>query len=108
MAFIAVIRTFPRVQVEVHCEPSMNLRRLLAEDRLDLAVTVLSRSILPAEVRPLRAEEGFPPLPTASITLHRGHAVSAVAEGLAGYLRKGFAAEALPTAISTVGPSVMA
>ncbi len=183
-------RTFPRVQVEVYCEPSMNLRRLLAEDRLDLAlitstpgaetgevlrreptvwataerhlaheddplplalfqsgclfrdwalaglqergrsyriaytsasltgilaavtaglaVTVLSRSILPAEVRPLRAEEGFPPLPTASITLHRGHAVSAVAEGLAGYLREGFATEALPTAISTVGPSIMA
>ena len=136
-------RAFPRVQVEVHCESSVNLRRLLAEDRLDLAlitgtpgaetgevlrreptvwataerhlaheddplplalfqsgcpfrdwalaglnergrpyriaytsasltgilaavtaglaVTVLSRSILPAEVRPLRAEEGFPP-----------------------------------------------
>jgi len=171
-------RAFPRVQVEVHCEPSVNLRRRLAEDRLDLAlitgtpgaetgevlrreptvwataarhlaheddplplalfpsgcpfrdwalaglqeggrpyriaytsasltgilaavtaglaVTVLSRSILPAEVRPLRPEEGFPPLPTASITLHRGHAVSAVAEGLAGYLREGFAAESPP------------
>ncbi|MEZ5580430.1 MAG: LysR substrate-binding domain-containing protein [Candidatus Competibacteraceae bacterium] len=31
-------RAFPRVQVEVHCEPSVNLRRLLAEDRLDLAL----------------------------------------------------------------------
>ena len=183
-------RAFPRVQVEVHCEPSVNLRRLLADDRLDLAlitstpgaetgevlrreptvwataerhlaheddplplalfqsgcpfrdwalaglqergrpyriaytsasltgilaavtaglaVTVLSRSILPAEVRPLRAEEGFPPLPPASITLHRGHAVSAVAEGLAGYLREGFAAEVLPTAIPTVHSSVIA
>lgn len=183
-------RAFPRVQVEVHCEPSVNLRRLLADDRLDLAlitstpgaetgevlrreptvwataerhlaheddplplalfqsgcpfrdwalaglqergrpyriaytsasltgilaavtaglaVTVLSRSILPAEVRPLRAEEGFPPLPPASITLHRGHAVSAVAEGLAGYLREGFAAEALPTAMPTVHSSVIA
>lgn len=183
-------RAFPRVQVEVHCEPSVNLRRLLAEDRLDLAlitgtpgaetgevlrreptvwataerhlaheddplplalfpsgcpfrdwalaglnergrpyriaytsasltgilaavtaglaVTVLSRSILPAEVRPLRAEEGFPPLPPASVTLHRGHAVSAVAEGLASYLREGFAAEGLPSSNSTVRSAVMA
>jgi DNA-binding transcriptional LysR family regulator len=31
-------RAFPRVQVEVLCETSANLRPLLAEDRLDLAV----------------------------------------------------------------------
>lgn len=31
-------RCCPRVQVEVLCEPSVNLRRLLAEDRLDLAL----------------------------------------------------------------------
>jgi len=31
-------RAFPRVQVEVLCETSVNLRRLLAEGRLDLAV----------------------------------------------------------------------
>ena len=31
-------RAFPRVQVEVHCEPSVHLRRCLAEDRLDLAL----------------------------------------------------------------------
>ncbi|MCB1764431.1 MAG: LysR family transcriptional regulator, partial [Candidatus Competibacteraceae bacterium] len=31
-------RAFPRVQVDVHCEPSRHLRRLLAEDRLDLAL----------------------------------------------------------------------
>lgn len=185
-------RAFPRVEVEVVCETSTNLRRMLTEDRLDLAVitsgcapggetgevlrrepvvwataerhltheqeplplalfqsgclfrdwalasldgigrpyriaytsasltgilaavtaglavTVLSRSILPAEVRPLRAEEGFPPLPPASVTLHRGHAVSAVAEGLASYLREGFAAEGLPSSNSTVRSAVMA
>ncbi|HQD57952.1 MAG TPA: LysR family transcriptional regulator, partial [Candidatus Competibacteraceae bacterium] len=31
-------RAFPRVQVEVNCEPSVNLRRMLAEHRLDLAL----------------------------------------------------------------------
>ncbi|MBK8508542.1 MAG: LysR family transcriptional regulator [Candidatus Competibacteraceae bacterium] len=171
-------RAFPRVQVEVLCEPSVNLRRLLAEERLDLAlitctpgaetgevlrrepvvwataerhlaheneplplalfqpgcsfrewalaalseqgrsyriaytsasisgvlaavtaglaVTVLCRSVLPAGVRPLGVEEGFSVLPHASITLHRGSAVSAVAECLAGYIREGFGPEIKP------------
>ena len=166
-------RAFPRVQVDVHCEPSRHLRRLLAEDRLDLAlitcapgaeigeilrreptvwataerhlaheqdplplalfqpgcpfrdwalaglgetgrpyrvaytsasitglfaavtaglaVTVLGHSLLPETVRALRADEGFPPLPPASITLQQGRAVSVVGECLAGYLREGFA-----------------
>jgi len=183
-------RAFPRVQVEVHCEPSVNLRRLLAEDRLDLAlitctpgaetgevlrreptvwataerhlahedeplplalfqagcpfrdwalaglsglgrpyriaytsasisgvlaavtaglaVTVLGRSVLPAGVRPLGAAEGFPPLPPASITLHRGGSVSAVAECLAGYMREGFAAEAPSSSIATINPAILA
>ena len=178
-------RAFPRVQVEVNCEPSVNLRRMLAEDRLDLAlitctpgaetgevvrreptvwataerhlaheheplplalfqpgcafrdwalaglsglgrpyriaytsasisgilaavtaglaVTVLCRSVLPAGVRPLGVEEGFPPLPSASITLHRGGAVSAVAECLAGYIREGFGADAPPVSVPAVG-----
>ncbi|MBK8534136.1 MAG: LysR family transcriptional regulator [Candidatus Competibacteraceae bacterium] len=169
-------RAFPRVQVEVNCEPSMTLRRWLAEERLDLAlitctpgaetgevlrreptvwataerhlaheheplplalfqpgcpfrdwalaglngigrtyriaytsasisgvlaavtaglaVTVLCRSVLPVGVRPLGGEEGFPPLPPASITLHRGRPVSAVAECLAGYIREGFGSDA--------------
>jgi len=177
-------RAFPRVQVEVNCEPSVTLRRMLAEDRLDLAlvtcppgaetgevvrreatvwataerhlaheceplplalfqcgcpfrdwalaglsglgrpyrvaytsasiagilaavtaglaVTVLCRSILPTGVRPLGIEEGFPPLPSASIALHRGSSValhrgssvSAVAECLADYIREGFGADA--------------
>ena len=169
-------RAFPRVQVEVNCEPSVTLRRMLAEDRIDLAlitcapgaetgevvrreptvwataerhlaheheplplalfqcgcpfrdwalaglngvgrpyriaytsasitgilaavtaglaVTVLCRSVLPTGVRPLGVDEGFPPLPPASITLHRGSAVSAVAECLADYIRDGFGADA--------------
>lgn len=183
-------RAFPRVQVEVHCEPSMSLRRLLVEDRLDwalltctpgaetgevlrreptvwataerhlahedeplplalfqpgcpfrdwalvglnglgrpyriaytsasisgilaavtagLAVTVLCRSVLPTGVRPLSAAEGFPPLPPASITLHRGSSISAVAECLASYLREGFAAEALSSSAATVSPFALA
>lgn len=183
-------RAFPRVQVEVHCEPSVNLRRLLAEDRLDLAlitctpgaetgevlrrepivwataerhlahedeplplalfqpgcpfrdwaltglnglnrpyriaytsasisgilaavtaglaVTVLGRSVLPGEVRALRVEEGFPLLPPASITLHRGSSVSAVAECLAGYMREGFAVETPPTPMPVINSMAMA
>ena len=173
-------RAFPRVQVEVRCETSTNLRRLLAEDRLDLAVltagctpggepgevlrrepvvwataerylaheqeplplalfqsgcvfrdwalaslnesgcpyriaytsasfssilaavkaglavTALCRSVLPAGVRPLGVEEGFPALPSTAITLHWGRPESAVAEGLAGYIREGFGAEMPP------------
>lgn len=175
---------FPRVQVEVHCETSMNLRRILTEDRLDLAlitcapgaetgevlrreptvwataerhlaheheplplalfqpgcpfrdwalaslneqgrpyriaytsasfssilaavtaglaVTVLCRSVLPAGVRPLGVGEGFPSLPSASITLHRGRAVTVVAERLAGYIREGFSADAPPARLPTL------
>ncbi|HPE71446.1 MAG TPA: LysR substrate-binding domain-containing protein [Candidatus Competibacter sp.] len=178
-------RAFPRVQVEVHCEPSVHLRRCLAEDRLDLAlitcapgaetgevlrreptvwataerhlaheqdplplalfqpgcpfrdwalaglgetgrpyrvaytsasitglfaavtaglaVTVLGHSLLPETVRALRVDEGFPPLPPASITLQRGRAVSAVGECLAGYLREGFALDARPVLRDPVG-----
>ena len=169
-------QAFPKVQVEVYCEPSVNQRRLLAEDRLDLAlitcipdeetgevlrreptvwataerylvheddplplalfqpgcpfrnwaladlnemgrshriaytsasisgilaavtaglaVTVLGRSVLPTGIRPLSVNEGFSLLPTASITLHHGRTVSAVAECLADYIREGFANEA--------------
>ena len=61
-----------------------------------LAVTVLCRSVLPAGVRPLGTDEGFPVLPSASITLHRGRGVSAVAECLAGYIREGFGVDAPP------------
>lgn len=173
-------RAFPRVQVEVLCETSANLRPLLAEDRLDLAVitagcgpggetgevlrrepvvwatadrhlaheheplplalfqagcvfrdwalasldgigrpyriaytsasfssilaavkaglavTALCRSVLPAGVRPLGVEEGFPPLPPTAITLQRGRPGSAVAEGLADYIRQGFSGDAPP------------
>ena len=181
-------RAFPRVQVEVNCEPSVTLRRMLAEERLDLAlvtcapgaetgevvrreptvwataerhlaheceplplalfqcgcpfrdwalaglnrlgrpyriaytsasiagilaavtaglaVTVLCRSVLPAGVRPLGIDEGFPPLPPASITLHRGGSVSAVAECLADYIREGFGADAPP--VSAIGSVSMA
>ena len=180
-------RAFPRVQVEVTCEPSVQLRRLLAEARLDLAVltagctpgaepgevlrrepvvwatadrhlaheqeplplalfpsgcvfrdwalasldrsgrpyriaytsasfssilaavkaglavTALCRSVLPTGVRPLGVEEGFPPLPPTDLALHRGRPGSAVAEGLAGYLRESFGTEAPPVSVPAVG-----
>ncbi len=178
-------RAFPRVQVEVNCETSVNLHRLLAEERLDLAVvtagctpggetgevlrrepivwataerhlaheleplplalfqsgclfrdwalasldgigrpyriaytsasfssilaavraglavSALCRSVLPTGVRPLGIEEGFPPLPPTSITLHRGRTVSAVAECLASHIRESFGAEAPPASVPT-------
>lgn len=176
-------RAFPRVQVEVNCEPSVHLRRMLVEEQLDLAlitctpgaetgevlrrepvvwaaaerhltyeeeplplalfqpgcffrdwaiaglnslgkpyriaytsasisgilaavtaglaVTVLCRSVLPVGVRPLSEVEGLPPLPMASITLHRGKPVSAVAECLASYIREGFGTDrSLPATLS--------
>jgi hypothetical protein len=67
-----------------------------------LAVTVLCRSVLPTGVRPLGMDEGFPPLPPASITLHRGSSVSTVAECLADYIREGFGADAPPVSASPV------
>ncbi len=57
---------------------------------------MLCRSVLPTGVRPLGMDEGFPPLPPASITLHRGSSVSTVAECLADYIREGFGADAPP------------
>jgi hypothetical protein len=69
-------------------------------------VTVLCRSVLPAGVRPLGIDEGFPLLPPASITLHRGGSVSAVAECLADYIREGFGADAL--AVPATGYTSMA
>jgi hypothetical protein len=47
-------------------------------------------------------------LPPASITLHRGGSVSAVAECLAGYMREGFATEALSSSMSTINPAILA
>ncbi|PWV58907.1 DNA-binding transcriptional LysR family regulator [Plasticicumulans acidivorans] len=175
-------RTYPRVMVNVVCEPSSKLRLLLAEDQLDLAlvtctpgneggevvrrepvvwaaaerhlayecdplplalfqsgcvfrdwalaalsqlgrpyriaytsasttgilaavsaglaVTVLGRSVLPAGVRALRAEEGFPPLPTASISVLRGPRPHAASEQLVAYIREGFGREDAPPPLS--------
>jgi len=72
---------------------SASISGVLAAVTAGLAVTVLCRSVLPAGVRPLGVEEGFSVLPYASITLHRGSAVSAVAECLGGYIREGFGPE---------------
>ena len=75
---------------------SASFSSILAAVKAGLAVTALCRSVLPAGVRPLGVEEGFPALPSTAITLHRGRPESAVAEGLAGYLREGFGAEMPP------------
>ena len=87
---------------------SASISGVLAAVTAGLAVTVLGRSVPPAGVRPLGVAEGFPPLPPASITLHRGGSVSAVAECLAGYMREGFATEARPASTTPVSPAVLA
>ncbi|HRE55649.1 MAG TPA: LysR substrate-binding domain-containing protein, partial [Candidatus Competibacter sp.] len=60
-------RAFPRVQVEVLCEPSVNLRRLLAEERLDLALITCTPGAETGEV--LRRE----PVVWATAERHLAH-----------------------------------
>jgi DNA-binding transcriptional LysR family regulator len=82
---------------------SASFSSLLAAVKAGLAVTALCRSVLPAGVRPLGVEEGFPALPMTAIVLHRGRAGSAIVERLAGYLREGFEAEASPAPVAMDG-----
>lgn len=67
---------------------SPSIAGVLAAVSAGLAVTVLGRAMLPSGVRALSAEEGFPPLPSAAITLHRSAerrspAIDALAEHIA-------------------------
>jgi DNA-binding transcriptional LysR family regulator len=50
---------------------SPSIMGLIAATSAGLAITMMSRSILPAGLRPLTTGEGFAPLPDASILLHR-------------------------------------
>ncbi len=72
---------------------SPSIAGVLAAVNAGLAVTVLGRSLLPPGVRVLGAEEGFPPLPTAAITLHQGPRPTAVSECFAQYVREGLRAD---------------
>lgn len=64
-----------------------------------LAVTAIARSILPPGVRPLSPEEGFPRLPTATITLQRAPgAWSKVIDCLAVDIARGFRVDAAEAA----------
>ncbi len=55
-----------------------------------LAVGVLGRGTLPPGVRVLRADEGFPPLPAATIALHRGTGHESAVDFLAEHMRRVF------------------
>jgi DNA-binding transcriptional LysR family regulator len=50
---------------------SPSIMGLIAATSAGLAITMMSRSILPPGLRPLTTGEGFAPLPDASILLHR-------------------------------------
>ena len=64
-----------------------------------LAVTAIARTIVPTGVRALSAEEGFPLLPIASITLQRApRAGSTVIDCLATHIAEGFRVEAAEAA----------
>lgn len=85
---------------------SASFSSILAAVKAGLAVTALCRGVLPAGVRPLGVEEGFPLLPSTAITLHRGRPVSAAAEGLASYIHESFGAEGPPTLAADRVPAV--
>ena len=71
---------------------SPSLTGVLAAVSAGLAVTVLGESILPAGIRVLNAEEGFPPFPPANIVLRRApRRKSNVIDCLAHHLAEGFA-----------------
>ncbi|MCG8618129.1 MAG: hypothetical protein MI802_18100, partial [Desulfobacterales bacterium] len=56
-----------------------------------LAVTAISRSIMPAGMRMLTEEEGFPPLPKAACLLHRNpESVNPIADSLSQHIVKAF------------------
>ena len=64
-----------------------------------LAVTVSTISWLPEGLRPVRAEEGLPPLPEFGILLLKGRdAVQPVTDALASYITDTFSREAMPAA----------
>ncbi len=87
---------------------SASFSSILAAVNAGLAVTALCHSVLPAGVRPLSLEEGFPPLPPTNITLHRRYPVSAVAECLAGYMRESFNTDTPLALIPTLGVTEVA
>jgi len=70
---------------------SPSLSGIQAAVSAGLAVTVLGRSILPAGVRELTPEEGFPAFPSATIILrHTTRSRSRASDCLAGYIVDGF------------------
>ncbi len=57
-----------------------------------LAVTAISRSIIPAGMRQLHPEEGFPTLPSAAFLLNQNpDSDNSVVNSLAAHIKKAFA-----------------
>ncbi len=72
---------------------SPSIMGLQAAVTAGLAVTAISQSIVPAGMRQLSREEGFPPLPNASFLLHRNpESDNCVVDSLAEHIKKAFGA----------------
>lgn len=74
---------------------SPSISGIFASVSTGLAVTVLARSVVPANLRVLTEQEGFPALSSAMITLQHGGRSCAASEALAQYVREGFRADEL-------------
>ncbi len=73
---------------------SHSISGLLAAVSAGLAVTLMVESVVPAGIRILLPEEGFPDLPRASIVMHRGGGKGSKAvDCLANYIEEGFRKE---------------
>ncbi len=71
---------------------SPSIMGLVAAATAGLAITMMSRSILPAGLRSLSSEEGFPHLPDASILLHRNpQSNNPITDSLAEHFVRAFA-----------------
>lgn len=73
---------------------SPSIMGLIAAASAGLAITMMSRSILPAGLRPLTSDEGLPPLPDASILLRRNpHSSNPLTDCLADHIARAFEIE---------------
>lgn len=71
---------------------SKSLNGLTAAISAGLAVSAISQSIVPAGMRQLHPEEGFPPLPSTSFLINRNpESKNCIVDSLADHIRKAFA-----------------
>lgn len=73
---------------------SPSIMGLIAAASAGLAITMMSQNIIPAGLRPLRTDEGLPPLPDSSIQLRRNpHVLNPLTDCLADHICRAFRSE---------------